>query len=152
MAETETAPTDAPPETGDAPEPDKDAGKELDDLRTALKKANGDAERQRRRLKELEDRDKSELEKATERAAEAEKRIVDIEQSNMRLKVGQAKGLNPELTDRLRGDTEQDLADDADRLLAVVRPGAPQGEAGAGARQSVTANDMNDLIRRNVGL
>lgn len=152
MAEAETVPTDAPPDEGSASESDKEAGKELDDLRSALKKANGDAERQRRRLKELEDRDKSELEKATERAAEAEKRIVAIEQSNMRLKVGQAKGLNPDLTDRLRGDTEAELVDDADRLLAVVRPGAPQGEAGAGARQSVEANDMNSLIRRNAGL
>lgn len=76
------------------------------------------------RIAELEGRDKSDIEKLTERAetsrkeAEAAKaEAAEARAELLRLKVGGAKGLTPAQAARLVGETEEELAADADELV-----------------------------------
>jgi hypothetical protein len=109
-----------PVETTDEPaQPD-----DVESLRAALAKANKDAERHRKRNKdleplaakaqELEDRNKTETEKLTERLNAAEKRALDA----ARYEVALDKGLTRSQAKRLIGSTPEELAADADELLS----------------------------------
>lgn len=121
-------------------------------MQRALKKANKEAEQARLRLKEREDQDKSESERSAEKAAEAEKRALDAERALMRLTVAAKQGIPPELADRLHGDTEEEMAADAEQLLAVVRPRSTSGvPAGPRGSEGVGGDDMNALLRRAAG-
>jgi predicted RNase H-like nuclease (RuvC/YqgF family) len=57
-----------------------------------------------------------------DRLAALEKERADAAAENMRLKVAGAKKLPPDLADRLRGATAQELEADADRLLSFLKP------------------------------
>jgi hypothetical protein len=76
------------------------------------------------KVKKFEDRDKSELEKATETAAE----LKETAAAALRRAVAAEKGIPADLAGRLQGDTEEDLAADADRLLEHLKPA--DGEKG----------------------
>jgi hypothetical protein len=80
-----------------------------------------------KRLGEVEDADKSEIQRATDKAAAAEARAIAAELRADRLEVAAAKGLSPSLAARLVGQTREELEADADELLKVVKPAA--GEA-----------------------
>jgi hypothetical protein len=82
-------------------------------------KANADAAK---KLKELEDADKSEIEKAAAKAAEAEKRAADAELKALRLEVASDKKLTPAQAKRLVGSTREELEADADDLLDTFKP------------------------------
>ncbi len=125
--------------------------------RDSLTKANKEAAEYRTRLREAEPAltelaalkaaSQTELEKAQELAAanaaakqEAEATLAAERAERLRLKVAMDKQLPASLVDRLRGSTEEELAADADALLALLptpsRPPAPnpaQGTSGAGA-------------------
>lgn len=143
------------PETEDEKEQgakdDKDGRADIPaEVAAALKKANKEAETYRRRLKELEDRDKSDQQKATERATQAEKDAADARTAYLRLKVGTTKGLAPSLAERLRGETEEEMAADADALLAAVKPNGKGSFDSGPKRQAPKATDMNALIRERM--
>lgn len=117
-------PTKDDPAKGDPAkkEPEKpdlgDAGKKaLDEER----KARRDAEKQTKdllaKLKEFEDRDKSESEKLADKVAAAEKRADEAEARALRMEVATAKGLNAAQAKRLVGSTKEDLEADADEIL-----------------------------------
>lgn len=115
----------------------------------ALRQANKEAEKLRLRLKEYEDANKSEQQKLEERATAAERKAAENESALLRMRVAVAKQLPAELVDRLRGSNEQELAADADALLALVgTAGRPRTDVDQGARTSSAPADMNDLIRR----
>ncbi len=118
------------------------------------RKAARDAEKARKaaeaRAKQYEDRDKTEAQKLEERATAAEGRIGPLEQENTRLRVALEKGLPVDLIDRLRGNTAEELATDADVLLARFSAGQRQVDVGLGPRSSPPPNDMNSLIRQQV--
>ncbi len=129
-----TGGADEPPEPGDKPNPDDKPEPKLnadaDDLaavRAALKKANKEAEESRRKLKEIEDRDKSDGEKLTDRLTAAEKRAEAAEARALRLEVAASKGLTPGQAKRLAGNTQEELEADADELLADFAPAAAGG-------------------------
>lgn len=118
----------------------------------ALRKANKEAESLRRKLKEYEDRDKTEAERLADAKAAAERDAADARMAYLRLKVGTAKGLDPEVADRLRGTDEKEMAADADRLLAVIGQRSSRGSADGGPRGGAdTANDMNTRLRMAAG-
>lgn len=100
-----------------------DAGKKALD---AERKARRDAERRAKdaegQLKEIEDRDKSDSEKLTEKLTAAEKRADDAEKRALRAEVAHEKGLTAAQAKRLSGDTRDDLEADADELLEVFQP------------------------------
>src|SRR5687768_9017294 len=69
----------------------------------ALKKANNEAEKLRLKLKEYEDRDKTEQQRLAEALQAAEKRAQDAEMRVTRLEVASEKGLTAAQAKRLVG-------------------------------------------------
>lgn len=103
------------------PEPDKpdlgDAGKKaLDEER----KARRDAERQLRemneQLKQLQDKDKSESERLTEKLAQLEKDLASATAKADRFEVALEQGLDMTRAKRLTGSTREELEADAEEL------------------------------------
>lgn len=113
-----------------SPDPDPDAGakKALDEERRARR----DAEKQLRdiqsKLKELEDRDKSDSEKLAARLAEAEKRSTEAEAKALRFEVATEKGVKARW---LSGSTREELEAAAEEYLADHPPANGTGPAPA---------------------
>ena len=103
-------------ELGDAGKKALDA--ERRDKRAAEKRA-ADLEA---RLKEFEDRDKTETTRAVERAEAAEKAAAAAEARALRLEVASEKGLTPAQAKRLVGETREELEADASELLDTFKP------------------------------
>lgn len=101
------------------------------------------------RLKEFEDRDKTELERITERADTAEQRASNAERELTRFRVAAEVGLPPELAARLRGDDEEAMRADADELMKLVPATTPPpGSYDNGAAEpGETDSSMDALIR-----
>ncbi|MEU8525261.1 hypothetical protein AB0C77_06610 [Streptomyces sp. NPDC048629] len=130
------------------------------------RKARAAAERQARaatrqlddlskRIKEFEDRDKSDLDKLTERATTAEQAATAAQGRLLRYEVAAAKQLPPGFAGRLQGSTKEELEADADALLEAL--GAQQQRQtpnyDGGVRKPASApTDMNALIRSKAGL
>lgn len=119
MADDPKDPDD--PATGD-PAPDKpdmgDAGKKA--LETE-RKARRDAERQLRemgdQLKALQDKDKSDSERLTEKVTQLEKDLAAATAKADRFEVALEKGLDMTRAKRLTGSTRDELEADADELI-----------------------------------
>lgn len=124
MADTEDTPDTAAPET-DEVKPEVGAD-DIKKMRAALKKANDEAAASRLKLKELEDRDKSESDKLSERISAAEKRAEESEAKALRLEVAASKGLTPAQARRLVGATQEELESDADELLSSFSTPEPK--------------------------
>lgn len=124
--------------------PDASAPKDSDGFKSEESKtrvlADLAAERKTRqeleaRLKEIEDKDKSETERLTERLTAAEMRALDA----ARYEIALDKGLTRSQAKRLVGTTPEELASDADELLADLGtsvPRRPQGDVGQGPRDT----------------
>ena len=91
----------------------------------ARAKANAEAAT---KLQQLEDRDKTEAQRLTERAEAAEKRAAEIEGRAIRLEVAAEKGLTPAQAQRLVGETREQLEADADALLEMFKPATTTDE------------------------
>lgn len=104
----------------DAPEGERPAGQDEggdDDF---------DAARALEKIRKLNSENKNlrEAKKAAEEKAastdEKDQRIKALEANLLRVRIGGRYGLPDELIDRLKGDTEEEVLQDAERLLAVV--------------------------------
>lgn len=110
------------------------------------------AEKAAKRIAELEDAAKPDLERLTGRVTAAERERDDARSEALRTRVALRKQLPDELADRLRGDTDEELSADADRLLALIKSGRARGDVDQGTRgEASTALSMNDLIRQAAG-
>lgn len=116
-----------PTEEGQEPEPSPETfdreyveklRKEAATYRTKLKELEPIAQK----AKELEDAQKSEAEKMTERLTTAERRAQEAELALLRTQVAVAKGLTPTQAKRLSGATQEELEADADDLLESFKP------------------------------
>lgn len=117
---TPPAPTPTPPAPDDGL---GDAGrKAIAAERKAARDAQAHATQLETRLKEYEDRDKSDSEKAIARAETAERRVAELELSSARLEAAAEHGLTPEQATRLIGTTRDELMADAPKLKALVAP------------------------------
>lgn len=155
-----------PPTTPSTPpitDPPKESPKEsepksvpYDRFREVIEKANS----LEKKLKEIEDQKKADDEKAL-KDKEDFKTLYEQEQEKnkakdgevLRLRVAQKKGLPADLVDRLKGETEQELEADADKLLAFIdtgkSPGNPPRKSG-GVPTLLNTKDMTpDEIRKN---
>lgn len=136
-------PTTVAPEVEPTPdEPLGEAGKKaLVKEREAAKAAEKRASDAEARIKEFEDRDKSEAQKLEERANAAEARAARLESDSLRRDVADEKGLTPAQAKRLVGATRDELEADADEILEafpVAATTAPRfGDAGQGYRGEV---------------
>lgn len=125
--------------------------KALTEERDAAKQARDEAKALADKVKEFEDRDKSEQQKMEERATTAEQKATDAEAKLLRYRVAAEKKLPSELADRLQGDTEKKLKEDADRLLELVKPDStPAGDIDAGKGEGGGGNTFNDAIRAGI--
>lgn len=110
----------------DDPEDDPKPDGELEKMKAALRKANKEAEENRRKLKEIEDRDKSESEKLAARTAEAERRAIEAEAKALRYEVSVEKGVKARW---LSGSTREELEAAAEEYLADHPPANGNGPA-----------------------
>ena len=102
-----------------------DAGKKaLDAERREKRAAEKRAAELEARLKEFEDRDKTESTRAIERAEAAEKAAAAAEARALRLEVASEKGLTPAQAKRLVGESREELEADASELLETFKPTA----------------------------
>jgi len=142
-----------PPEAGGSPADDqtqiheaseKDGAKDLTSeiekwkalSRKNEERAKANAEKARL-YDEIEEKSKTELQKALDAKTTAEQRAAELEVQALRLKIGAAKNVDPEL---LVGTTAEEIEASADRLLAWKgperKPPASTTSDDAGARGS----------------
>lgn len=103
------------------------------EVAAALHKANKEAETLRLKLKEFEDRDKTDAQKLLEErdALKTERDLLMIE--NVRRDVAAETGLNPALTKYLTGTTRDELEISAKELASFTPPPKPKfGDVGLG--------------------
>lgn len=153
-----TPPADTPPQ-GTAPpgNTDPDEPTDAEGWRKYVARINRESATRRRelealqaKLKEREDAEKSELQKAVERAEAAEKRAAQSEIGLMRQRIGLEAKLPPELIDMIQGEDEDAMKAAAGRLAQYVRPNGDLG-GGRGGSPAPPADDMNARIRAAAG-
>lgn len=154
----ETPETGAPEAAGTpAAERSKESGetKVPPEVERALRKANKEAETLRLKLKEFEDRDKTEAQKLTERATDAETKAAQATARLLRYEVASDKKLPAGWAQRLQGSTKEELEADADKLLADLgaqqQRNTPSYDGGV-RKPAAAPTDMNALIRKMAGL
>lgn len=111
----------------------------IEGLRAALAKANAEAKENRIKARELDEvkaEQMSDLEKAQQAATAAQERLAEIEATSLRQKVAIEKGVPAKWVDRLRGSTEEELAADADQILADIQqsPTTPKPDLSQGSQ------------------
>lgn len=115
-----------------------DAGKKaLDAERREKRAAEKRAADLEARLKEFEDRDKTESTRAVERAEAAEKALAAAESRALRLEVASEKGLTPAQAKRLVGETREELEADASELLDTFKPAATSDDSHGSVTESL---------------
>jgi hypothetical protein len=143
-------------------DPEK-AWKLLQNVRADAEKAKADREALAQKVQQHEDATKSDTQKLEEKATSAEQRASKAEQEAARLRVALKKGLTETQAKRLVGESEEELENDAEELLASfksdddgsqgsqrrprerLRPGAAPSSEPDGA------SDMNTRLRRAAG-
>lgn len=119
--------------------------------RDTAKEARDRADAAEAKVKEFEDRDKSDQQRKEEAAAEADRRATAAESKALRYEVAAAKGIPLEQAHRLQGSTKDELEKDAEEFKKSL--GEQQQRTGfdGGTRQPVPAGDMDAQIRRAAG-
>jgi hypothetical protein len=102
------------------------------------------------KLKEKDDAEKSELQRAVERAEAAERKAAQSERGLLRQRIGLEAKLPAELIDMIQGDDEEAMKAAAARLAQYVRPNGDLG-GGRGGSAAPPADDMNARIRAAAG-
>jgi hypothetical protein len=143
-----------------------DAGKRaIAEVRRELRAAQTERDELRAQAKEIEDRDKSELDKARERAETAESRLTTLERESWARTAAAAAGI-PGDWERLHGANEDELKTDAESFAKRYGTEAERAELeqrnsnggsvssaelGAGARAGTATGHgaMNERIRQS---
>lgn len=101
----------------------------------ARAKANADAAT---KLASLEESQKTETQRLIEERDALKAERDSVRSEALRVRVAVTKGLPADLADRLRGATEDELSEDADRLLELLKPtGSGRfGDADLGVRKT----------------
>lgn len=116
MSEQQTVGAETAPEATDqqtTPEVDWKAKSREWERRAKENKAAAD------KLAELEQAKLTAEERAAQQLTEATGRADTLAKDNLRLRVALQKGLPADLIDRLRGDSEDEIAADADHLMSL---------------------------------
>lgn len=151
----ETTPPATPPAAPTEQKPEDtlgDAGKRaLDAEREARKAAEKAAREAQAKVKQYEDAGKSELEKAQTTAADAAKDAETARGELARLRAALKAGLDPELADRLKGSTPDELAADAASLAekfgkAATGSATPPGSFDGGAQPPTPKKSLSEQI------
>lgn len=148
MADEPTTPATGDDDTDDtttektppAPRSDDDVEK----LKAALRKANKEAEQSRLKLKELEDRDKSDAERLADSNRTLEERAKKAEIDACRMRIAIRKGLTEAQVKRLLGTTEEELEADADELLEAFKTATPEPPSGGRPKERLRPGAVSD--------
>jgi hypothetical protein len=153
MAENETV--SAEPEANaevEAVEEDHDTKPDIPvEVKRALQKANKEAETLRLKLKDFEDRDKTDAQKIQEERDQLRSELDNLSNQSLRRDVADEKGLTPAQARRLVGTTREELEADADDLVATFPKAKPafgvvgQGPRGEGAARVYSRAELNDF-------
>lgn len=132
---------------------DADAPSEFD-WKAQARKNEAALKREREARKELEAKVKSlispeEVQTKEQALANAEREAQDAKTEALRLRIALAEGLPIDLAERLRGDDEEALREDAQTLKALVKTAPPALDAkrGSMAQAPETPQDPNALLR-----
>jgi hypothetical protein len=126
-------------------------------LRQEAAKYRNDLKATTGKLKEFEDRDKTEAQKLADQAAAAERQASESTVKLLRYEVAAATGLPLSLASRLQGSNEAELKADAENLkeqFGLSESDGPAGGSGfdGGVRRPVTKpKTMNGIIRQASG-
>lgn len=93
----------------DADETEEPEGFDADKARDKIRKVNSENRNLRKRTAEAEAKLKG--------ADESGQKVTALEADNLRLRIGLKHGLHADLIDRLQGSTEEELLEDAEKLL-----------------------------------
>lgn len=111
------------------------------------------------RLNEIEDRDKSEAEKKSEKLTAAERRAEEAETRLLRVEIARERGLDLDAAAFLTGSTREEIEHRAEELgkLLADKGGKPSTGFDGGARQIVPETKKpeeahNDLLLRSLGM
>lgn len=120
----------------------------------ARRVANKDKDKELEEFQKWKESQKSELEKALDRAKAAEAKAAKADKEKLQRRVAKEAGLDPDLADRLIGDTEDELLEDAKALAAKYRVSGTNLTAAGRRGQPVTSGKtasmtFNDFIRGN---
>ena len=108
------------------------------------------------KLKQIEDSQLGDLERAQKEASEAKGELARITKENVRNKVALAKSVPADLLDFLTGDTEDEVAAKADILMARLnapttpRPDPSQGSSGAAL--ALNSDSLEQALRDKLGI
>lgn len=119
---------DTTSETDETEEKKPRSDDDVEKLKAALRKANKEAEQFRLKLKEFEDRDKTDSEKLVETNRILEDKVRKAEIDLCRYRVAMRKGLTETQARRLVGESEEDFESDADELVAAFKGGGEPEE------------------------
>lgn len=125
---------------------DEPAHPDFRKLRDSLRKKNSENRNLRKAKKAAEA-------KAAENADQA-KRVPELERENLYLRVALENGIPLEIAERLRGETAEELTEDAEKLLSFFTPdGPPSGTPKERVRKRETASEereetVDDIAKR----
>lgn len=126
------------PDQGQGDEPLGEGGKKaLEAERQAAKTAKAKAAELEAKLKEYEDRDKSEEQKQAEKLEQLQHDAEASRRKATQYEVAASKGIPLKLATRLRGETAEEMAQDAEELSALIgaadpKPVAPKPDKSQG--------------------
>lgn len=138
----------APPELGDAGKKALDRMKAERDAARKEAKANADAAK---RLSQLEESQKTEQQRLSERAEAAERTVAEVQGELVRLRVITEVGLPADLHEFVVGSDEDILRAKANKLKAQFGADQRSVDVGLGPRVTPGAPDMNAALRRAAG-
>jgi chromosome segregation ATPase len=146
MPEETEVPTEETEEVQETSQETKEEKKDEtpDEIKNLRREAAGYRTRLRTVEKERDDA-LTELKEAREGSEGTSARVTDLERENARLKVAIDKGVPKELVSRLVGSNEEELAADADQLLALLGP-ERKGLHDNGTRQTIEPPDLDTQI------
>ena len=108
------------------------------------------------KLKEYEDRDKTELEKLQERAERAEQELESARVEQTRLTVAAKHGITADHLDLLTGSTEEEIDAKASKLASLITTQKPErvrvGEQGEPAPPALNGDGIEDALKRALGI
>jgi hypothetical protein len=126
----------------------------LEAMRLELKRANARADALESEKREREDAERSDLERVTHERDDLQKRVATLEHEGRARSAAAEAGI-PDLWDRLRGDSADELAEDAKAMAERFGQRQTARDLGAGARESSAPAKgnaaMNERIRRAAG-
>lgn len=126
---------------------------EFEKMQKALKEANKEAAQRRKKLEELEAKEKerqdaelSELDRLKKQNAELETKQKQLEQEQARQKAALEAGLDVTLIDRIKGDTPEEMLEDA-KQLAKLLPQKSQKQKLESANPATSEKGLTDAER-----